>query len=66
MKYTLEVVIQTQFICMFSMSIQLFLIVITMADFYSMPSFGVVIPDHVIVVYSRIFCALIMHLQTEP
>ena len=66
MEYTLEVVIQTQFICVFSMSIQLFLIVITMADFYSMPGFGVVIPDHVIVVYARIFCALIMHLQTEP
>lgn len=51
---------------MFTFTIQLVLVTITMADFWSEPLFDVKIPSEVIVVFSRVFCAMIMHLQTEP
>jgi len=51
---------------MFTFTIQLVLVTITMSDFWSEPLFDVKIPNEVIVVFSRVFCAMIMHLQTEP
>lgn len=66
MDYPLEIILQAQFIFMFTWVIQFVLVTITLSDFYSAPQFDVVIPSELIVVLSRIFCAMIMHLQTEP
>lgn len=65
MNYSLENVMQTQFTTAFTLIVQFTLAVIMFLDFAGLPNFDVVDAPSMQVLFARVFCSLIMHVQTE-